>query len=499
MNSANFNNRFRRLPNEAKVPFLSPNLAADTDSYKLFHELMHLRGTTGGFFYLSGRTKNEELDFFGAQALIQHKLINNPVTLGDIDEMVDLVPRHIICNRKFLDKGWRKIVNKYGGYAPLRIRALKEGSIVPSNVVLLTAQSTDEELAWLPGYIEPWIERLWAPITAGSKARRIRKVIERYLLLTCDSPLDVLKTMLAFMSHDFGCRGGDSEESVSLVGAAILQHFFGTDTIPALRVCRDYYECDCAGFSVPASEHSVSGQKGPKGEEEVLNYIWDTLALPNGVVSLVGDTYSILNMVKKIVRNMSGKVISSGCKLVVRPDSSKDIKHTCAIVVELLEELAKIFGERINTLGYRVLTDCVRLLWGDGNNEVSIDAVLEHMMINHWAAENMATFGIGGEYHANMTRDTHKFAFKCSAKERDGVWQDIYKDPDTDPGKASYRGRVGTYLMDGQVRTLRLDQIERPAHQLPELVDLMEDVYYNGELLRFQTFDEVRAQTLVRY
>jgi len=488
------NSRFRRLPNGPKVPFLSPSLPGDTDSYKLFHELMELEGTTANFCYFAPRTKGELLNFFGLQPLIFHKLINNPVTYGDIDEMVDLVPRHIICNRQFLSKGWKRIVEKHGGYAPLHIRALKEGSIVPSHVAMFSVQSTDPEIPWLPGYIEPWTERLWAPITAGSKAWRVKKILKKYLLQTCDQPEEVMKTILAFMSHDFGCRGGDSEESVAIVGASLLQHFMGTDTIPALRLCRDYYECDCAGFSVPASEHAVSCAKGPEGEEEVLNKIWDTFAVPGGIVSLVGDTYSIMNMVRKIVRGMATKVMASGCKLVVRPDSSKNIQHTCQIVDDVLTELAKIFGATENRKGFRVLKDCIRLLWGDGNNEMTIDTILEYMMMKGWAAENMACFGIGGEYHAKMDRDTHKCAYKNSAKERDGKWYDTWKDPDTDPGKASYRGLLSTYLMNGSdVCTLRTESIARPAHQLPPLVDLFDDVYLNGDLLRFQNFEEIRS------
>ena len=48
------------------------------------------------------------------------------------------------------------------------------------------------------------------------------------------------------------------------------------------------------------------------------------------------------------------------------------------------------------------------------------------------------------------------------------------------------------------MRTLRLDQmeVEHKAHQVPPYRDLMDTVYLNGELKRFQTMDEIRELTL---
>jgi len=41
----------------------------------------------------------------------------------------------------------------------------------------------------------------------------------------------------------------------------------------------------------------------------------------------------------------------------------------------------------------------------------------------------------------NVNRDTCKFAIKASAIKVNGEWRDVYKDPITDPGKKSLRGR----------------------------------------------------------
>ena len=57
------------------------------------------------------------------------------------------------------------------------------------------------------------------------------------------------------------------------------------------------------------------------------------------------------------------------------------------------------------------------------------------------SAENVA-FGMGGELLQNVNRDTLKFAMKASAIEIGGHWSDVYKDPVTDAGKRSKRGRL---------------------------------------------------------
>jgi nicotinamide phosphoribosyltransferase len=97
-----------------------------------------------------------------------------------------------------------------------------------------------------------------------------------------------------------------------------------------------------------------------------------------------------------------------------------------------------------------------------------------------------------------MDRDTQKFALKCSAARIDGKWRDVFKDPVTDPAKASRAGRLtlarhrefGTFktvpLRDGAVEA-------DPAMLGAGWQEAMATVWENGELLRDWSFAEVRA------
>ena len=185
-------------------------------------------------------------------------------------------------------------------------------------------------------------------------------------------------------------------------------------------------------------------------------------------------------------------MIDSGATVVIRPDSGDPV----AVVHQCLDLLDEAFGHTVNGKGYKVLNH-VRVIQGDGINPHSIRAILERITSAGYATDNLA-FGMGGALLQRLDRDTQKFALKCSAARVDGEWIDVYKDPVTDKGKQSKRGRM-TLLRHreyGGFRTVpvpayaaSLDDVERPAGYDDAMVTVWED----GRLLRDWTFAEIRA------
>ncbi len=100
-----------------------------------------------------------------------------------------------------------------------------------------------------------------------------------------------------------------------------------------------------------------------------------------------------------------------------------------------------------------------------------------------WSADNLA-FGSGGGLLQKMNRDTQRFAFKCSAIKRAGEWHDVYKDPITDSGKVSKRGRLALYLENGVYNTVT---------GALNYQDELKTVFLNGDLVRSYTIDDVRS------
>ena len=165
---------------------------------------------------------------------------------------------------------------------------------------------------------------------------------------------------------------------------------------------------------------------------------------------------------------------------IVRPDSG----NPSEVVVEVARRLADAFGATVNGRGYTVLNPCVRIIQGDGMDLEQIDKVLTAMAGAKLSAENVA-FGMGGGLLQKVDRDTMKWAMKASAIRINGSWHDVYKDPVTDPGKISNKGRMALIRDASGWKTV-------PALEAPE--NRMTPVYRDGELLRQTTFDAIRGR-----
>ena len=97
-----------------------------------------------------------------------------------------------------------------------------------------------------------------------------------------------------------------------------------------------------------------------------------------------------------------------------------------------------------------------------------------------------------------VNRDTYKFAQKASAVLVDGKWVGIAKNPVTDPGKVSKKGRLtlAKNLMTGQLETVTIGEDGSPLSD--DYQDQMLVVYDHGKVLNQTTLDEVRARAAIR-
>ncbi|MDR6937613.1 nicotinamide phosphoribosyltransferase [Luteibacter sp. 3190] len=463
------------------------NPILDTDSYKASHWLQYPPGTDATFFYVESRGGTyESTVFFGLQAILKSRL-GRRVTHADVDEARDFFAAH---GEPFNEDGWRHIVDTHGGRLPVRVRAVPEGSVVPTHQALVTVESTDPAAYWLPSYLETLLLRLWYPVTVATISWQARRTILHYLERTSDDAA----AQIPFKLHDFGARGVSSAESAGLGGMAHLVNFLGTDTVSGVLAARAYYGEPMAGFSIPAAEHSTITSWGRDHEVDAYRNMLRRFAKPGSLVAVVSDSYDIYHAIRELWgKALRDEVIASGATVVVRPDSGDPVEvvHRC---VSLLDEA---FGSTVNGRGFRVLNH-VRVIQGDGVNPESIRAILERIVGAGYSADNLA-FGMGGALLQKLTRDTQKFALKCSAARMDGAWRDVWKDPVTDQGKMSKRGRM-TLLRHREYGTYRTAALPADAVSLPPDAlehgweEVMQTVWENGELLRDWSFAEVRER-----
>ena len=463
------------------------NLLLNTDSYKASHWLQYPPNTDATFFYVESRGGlYDRTVFFGLQAILKEYL-TQPISHADIDEARDLFAAH---GEPFNEDGWRYIVEAHGGLLPLRIRAVPEGEVVPTHQALVTIESTDPKACWVPSYVETLLLRLWYPVTVATISWHAKQTIRQFLERTSDDP----QGQLPFKLHDFGARGVSSAESAALGGAAHLVNFLGTDTVSGLLAAKTYYHEPVAGFSIPAAEHSTITSWGREREVEAYRNMLTQFAKPGSIVAVVSDSYDIFHAIREHWgKTLRDEVIASGATVVIRPDSGDPV----AVVHQCLELLDEAFGHTVNSKGFRVLNH-VRVIQGDGINPNSIRAILERVTSAGYATDNVA-FGMGGALLQQLNRDTQKFALKCSAARVNGQWIDVYKDPVTDKGKMSKRGRM-TLLRHREYGSFKTVPIPPEARSLDDLTlpmgyeDALVTVWEDGRLVTDHKLADVRAR-----
>lgn len=449
----------------------------NTDSYKLSHFVQYPEKTRYISSYIESRGGDYKASlFFGLQMFIKQYLLK-PITIEQIEEAKEIYALHGV---PFNEEGWRYIVDCHQGKLPLEIQAIPEGTVIPIKNALVQVVNTDPHCAWLTSFVETALLRaVWYPTTVATQSYMCKKIILKYLQQTADSTDGV-----DFKLHDFGARGATSQESAGIGGVAHLVNFKGTDTVSSLIYAKRYYHAKMAGFSIPAAEHSTVTAWGKNRESNAYHNMIKQFGGDGKVFAVVSDSYDLFNAVDNIWgHELRDEVINNGGTLVIRPDSGDPVN----IVTQTIEKLFTAFGYQVNSKGYRVLPPYVRVIQGDGISRFTIESILRALELRKISAENIA-FGMGGELLQKVNRDTMRFAMKASAAEIDHLWIDVFKDPITDKGKTSKRGRLAVIQSEnGEFKTIR-------ERELGERINQLRTVYKNGELLIDEDFDTIRAR-----
>lgn len=474
----------------------------ETDAYKLGHYRMYPEGTEVVFSNLTARGTRvshitEGTVFFGLQAFLYR--LNEKwepffgLSTADLEEVLDGYAEFVdnLLGTTGTDTEQFRYLHSLG-HLPLRVRAFREGSIVPLRVPYFTVENTDARLYWLTNYLETTISaNLWHPINSATIAWADRRVLDvRALESSVIEAVD-------FQGHDFSYRGLENDPAAAASGAGHLLSFKGSDTLPAIRFAQRYYDGDngLIGASVPATEHSVMCAGGKDGELETFERLLDLY--PTGILSVVSDTWNLWDVCTKFLPALKDKIMARDGKLVIRPDSGDPELILCGDrtapvsspewmgVVNLL---AEVFGTTVNDKGYKELDSHIGVIYGDSITYERADAITANLMSQGYASTT-AVFGFGSYTYQYQTRDTFKMAVKATWVQVNGEGRDILKDPITDDGsKKSATGRLAVRRqMDGRPYLIEHATPEQEEYQVLELV------YENGKVLRHQSFADVRA------
>ena len=453
-----------------------------TDSYKASHFLGFPLDTQKMFSYFESRGGDYAASvFFGLQYYLKEYL-SDRTRWTDVDSAGSFFNLH---GEPFNHTGWSHIRSQHGGNLPVVIRAVKEGSVIPSGNVLMTIESTcecdDEPVFWLVNWLETMLVKVWYPTTVATRSYYSKLDIRGYLDQTSDDPA----AEIPFKLHDFGGRGASSEETAEIGGMAHLVNFLGSDTVAGVWTANEFYGVSggMAGFSIPAAEHATITAWGKEREVDAYRNMLTQFAKPGAMVAVVSDSYDVRHAAEVLWgETLRQEVIDSGATVIVRPDSG-DPPSTVLDVMQILDNK---FGSTPNSKGYRVLNHNVRMIQGDGMDERMIRKVLDGVVGFGYSATNLA-FGMGGGLLQDMTRDTGEFALKCSQVRVSGVDHDVWKEA---PGKESKRGRLDLIREDRVYKTVPIPDglAEHPESE-------MVTVFSDGLIRVDWTLDQVRERT----
>jgi nicotinamide phosphoribosyltransferase len=455
------------------------NIILNVDSYKASHYLQYPPGTTRIYSYIESRGGIFSTHlFFGLQIYLK-KYLSKSITKYDIEYAEDFFSDHGLTFNKI---GWTHILNNHGGYLPIKVEAVAEGTVLPTGNVLIQVYNTDRECYWLAPYIETSMLRaVWYPTTIATVSRECKQVIKKYLEITSDNLEN-----LEFKLHDFGARGTSSFESASIGGAAHLVNFKGSDTISGILAVRDYYNEHMAAFSIPAAEHSTIISWGKEKEKEAYEHIIDNYAGHGKMISIVCDSYDFWYAIDNIFgKQLKEKIVNQGGTIVIRSDSGDPVE----ICVNTVQRLTEIFGYMFNSKGYKLLPQYIRVIHGDSVSLSVIDPILEAMKEKQLSAENI-TFGMGGGLLQKIDRDTLKFAMKASAIIVDNKLIDINKRPILESFKTSKAGILSLVKRDGIFKTINRNQLKADE------IDFLIPVFENGKILKEWSFKEIRERSV---
>lgn len=482
------------------------NPANQIDFYKADHRSQYPKGTEIVFSNLTPRKSRidgvNEIVFFGLQYFIKEYLISR-------------------WNEDFFRQPKEKVVNNYKrrietslgkdaitfehiealhdlGYLPLEIKALPEGSLIPMRCPCLVMFNTKPDFFWLTNYFETILSCvLWGACTSATTAHQYRKILNYYADKTVGN-----RDFVQWQGHDFSFRGMFGYEAACISGAGHLLSFTGTDTIPAIDFHEKYYganaEKELIGASVPATEHSVMSMGTKENEIATFKRLISEI-YPNGIVSIVSDTWDFWSVITKYLPKLKEMILARNGKVVIRPDSGDPVKIICGDKdAEIgtpeykgaVECVWEVFGGTTTDKGYKLLDSHIGLIYGDSITTERCKQICQQLMDKGFCSFNVI-LGIGSYTYQYVTRDTFGFAVKATYGEVNGESRAIFKNPKTDDGtKNSAKGLLAVYQSEnGKGYELHDDLSWKEVHDCE-----LKTVFKDGEIQNEQTLSQIRER-----
>ena len=498
------------------------------DFYKATHAEQYPKGMTRIYSPYTPRMSRlrfvNKVPYFGGQAFCKEYLIK-------------------AFNENFFNRPEEEVVNEYNrvltytlgpgsynaekvralhrlGYLPIAMFAVPEGTSTYIGVPQSVFVNTHPDFAWLTNTLETaYSAYMWHIQVSVNVGQRYREIVQKYKDKTCDDNVRVARLL-----GDFSMRGQQSPESAMKSSAGWLLSFLNTATVPAIMWMEDNYNCDITkeevGFGAISTEHSVMCSNFSIDGDEITHVKrLLTEIYPNSSFSMVSDSYDYWNLVDKILPQCKDEIIAHNGYLAVRGDSGDPVQ----VVTDTVFHLWDIFGGTINSKGYKVLDPHVKAIYGDSITPQRCEAIYHILDKAGFSIQNVS-LGVGSfsfmcleslntcyelnedyfnglteqkyvakseTYYAPYTRDTFGIAIKATYGETaDSTPVNIFKNPKELSWKKSQKGCC-IVAPDGMSYT---DEHTFDEAHGPDVDNLLELVFVNGEMYKEQSLAEIRSR-----
>ena len=328
-----------------------------TDSYKLGHADQYPEGTEFIYSNFTPRSKkyaydnflkylspkDQKIVVFGLQAvLIEMKQIwDNGFFKRPKEEVVNEFLTFIqpYMPQAYLDKMKKRVEELHDyGKLPIKVNALPEGSLVDEKIPVFTVVNTKKQFYWITNYLETWLSaNLWKPMVSASIARTYRHIIKEFANKTGIAQSPEWKDFINWQGHDFSMRGMSGIYDARSTGVGHLTSFYGSDTLISAKYAQEMYGFGLSkdylyAASVPATEHSVMCVGSSVGVSNDGNGEFNlfkrliTETYPDGIVSIVSDTWDYWKVVTDYTVKLKDTILKRNGKLVIRPDSGNPVR-----------------------------------------------------------------------------------------------------------------------------------------------------------------------------
>jgi nicotinamide phosphoribosyltransferase len=372
--------------------------------------------------------KNDNRIVFTGLSRILDYLFYEPITHEEIDET-----KRFLADKKATMEGykemyfpehlWRRVVDEFNGRPPLKIRALREGSVCYPNEPIAIIENIPDGFGELAAWFESTLLKVWASSEMVTQLAHWFEYCKSIVRVVYGNTIDdtQVKFLAGLMLHNFGCRAGMTPQESEWLAADALLVFSGTDTFSgAYQAWKNSGESTGIASSVSALAHrNIQGYENEADCHNALNE-----SAGNGDIdSHVADCYSFFDTVEGILLPIALKNAEDGNKKVVvgRPDSG-DPEEQVLWLCKLAHKHGLSTVEIILKKEWRFGTS-LKFIEGDGMTFESMKEINQELIEHGFAPFAWGLYGVGGGLRNEMARDnlSAKYALCAIGKEKTPV------------------------------------------------------------------------------